>query len=293
MIKINGLLQASFKNWMNSLGYAQSSIDTSINFIKDFFFYLKNKEIQHLEQVNRKIIIEYHRYLQTRKKKKSNGCLSDNYIIGNINAIKRFCKYLHETKSLEIDANIKLGKAQSIEKPILTVEEIKQLYACCEDNIMGIRDKLILDLYYGCGLRRSEGIALNTEDILLRERMFYIKKSKNYTQRYVPITESIKINLELYLNYARPKLQNNKINENALLLNYKGSRLSGNYILQRLTHLRQEAGIDKSKSGVHILRHSIASHLLASGMEVEQVGNFLGHRSLESTQIYTRLGVEG
>jgi site-specific recombinase XerD len=84
-------------------------------------------------------------------------------------------------------------------------------------------------------------------------------------------------------------LQNNKINENALLLNYRGSRLSGNYILQRLTHLRQEAGIDKSKSGVHILRHSIASHLLASGMEVAQVGNFLGHRSIESTQIYTRV----
>ena len=136
---------------------------------------------------------------------------------------------------------------------------------------------------------------MNQNDILLEKELVYVRKGKGYKERYVPLTGKNKEDIENYLNYSRPYLLNDKKpacpvgRETALLLNVNGKRLKT--VFERIQKLKAEARINKP-IGSHTLRHSIATHLLQSGMKLEHIQRFLGHSSLESTQIYTHLQAE-
>ena len=118
-------------------------------------------------------------------------------------------------------------------------------------------------------MRRSEGISLDEKDVLLKQKLIYIRKGKGYRERYVPMTEQIKQDLETYLSETRPYLLNGK-KDKALLVSSRSRRMSGNTIMERLNKLLKKACIEK-QTGLHTLRHSIASHLLQSGMSLEDV----------------------
>ena len=164
-------------------------------------------------------------------------------------------------------------------------KEVEQLYEVTGEDRLGLRDKAMLALYYGCGLRKNEGLSLNVNDIQLEKELIYVRKGKGYKQRLVPLTDSNKTALENYLSYSRPYLLSGK-EEDALLLSIQGSRLVT--VFERILKLKGKARI-KKQIGAHTLRHSIATHLLWSGMKLEQIQRFLGHSSLESTQIYTHI----
>ncbi len=284
---INVILTEGFKKWLETLNYADSTVYGSVRYVDDFFFYLKKNEIASIEEIQTETINNYHKHLQTRKNKRQSGSLSQNYISSNINALKRFSKYLNVTGKAELEIDIKTRTEQQQNKIILNQEEIKALYKACENDPLGIRDRVILNIYYGCGMRRSEGISLDEKDVLLKQKLIYIRKGKGYRERYVPMTEQIKQDLETYLSETRPYLLNGK-KDKALLVSSRSRRMSGNTIMERLNKLLKKACIEK-QTGLHTLRHSIASHLLQSGMSLEDVSGFLGHQSLESTQIYTHL----
>ncbi len=286
------IIQNDFEKWLNAIGYAESTVYASVNYVRDFFVWLDKTPIKELNQINNQVIKTYHDYLQTRRNKTKSGSLSNNYIISNINALKRFSKYLQVTGKAAIEIDIPLQAITTETKTVLTREEVKALYKACENNILGIRDRAMLSVYYGCGLRRSEGINLNVSDILLREKRIYVRKGKNYRERYVPMTEVVKEDLENYIYVAREKILSFKnIKPEALFLSMRVRRMHGNSLILRLQHLVNKARIEK-EIGLHTLRHSIATHLLQSGMTLEEVSQFLGHASLESTQIYTHLAYE-
>jgi len=287
---INVILKEGFEKWLQTLDYAESTVYGSVRYVNDFFFYLKQHRINSLDQIQPETIINYHKHLQTRKNKRQPGSLSQNYISSNINALKRFSRYLSVTGKAELEIGIKTRTGQQQNKIILDQEEINALYKACTGDCLGIRDRAILDIYYGCGIRRSEGVSLDEKDVLLKQKLVYIRKGKGYRERYVPITETIKENLGTYINESRPYLLNGK-KDQALLISLRGKRMNGNTIMERLSKLLKKASIDK-QTGLHTLRHSIASHLLQSGMGLEDVSRFLGHQSLESTQIYTHLTYE-
>jgi integrase/recombinase XerD len=297
-MELNAVLTESFKKYLKTLGYAENTVYLSVFYVKDFFFYLKTIEITSLEQIQPVTISDYFGYLQTRTNKNQAGGLSQNYIVSNINALKRFSKYLQETGKPFFETNIKAQQDKETHKTILTKAEIQALYKACNSDALGIRDKAILSIYYGCGLRRSEGHALDVNDILLKEKMVFVRKGKNYKERYVPMTEAIKEDLENYIYQAREKLLNDKNKrEEALFISFYGKRLGGTGIMERLHKLvgtaQLNACAERSRSiGLHSLRHSIATHLLQSGLSLEEVSQFLGHSSLENTQIYTHLSHE-
>jgi integrase/recombinase XerD len=291
-MEINVILSESFEKWLNTLGYAPSTVYASTNYVRDFFFYLKKAEITKLEAIQPEIITAYHKHLQTRKNKRQSGGLSENYITGNMNAIKRFSRYLQETGRPFFEIPVKSTPDKTTTKTILTRNEITALYKACSNDVLGIRDRAILSVYYGCGLRRSEGQNLNVDDILLKEKRIYARKGKNYRQRYVPMSEAVKEELENYIYVSRETLQSYKPQKNeALFLSMQVKRLCGNALIRRIHRLAENAGIQK-RPGLHTLRHSIATHLLQSGLTLEEVSRFLGHSSLETTQIYTHLSTE-
>jgi integrase/recombinase XerD len=295
-MEINNVLQNSFERWLNTIGYAESTVYASTNYVRDFFTWLDKTPVKELSQINNQVVKTYHDYLQTRRNKTKSGSLSNNYIISNINALKRFSKYLQVTGKATLEIDLQLQAIATETKTILTRAEVKALYKACDNDILGIRDRAILSIYYGCGLRRSEGINLNVNDILLKEKRVYVRKGKNYKERYVPMSEAVKEDLENYIYYARERILSFKNIKNAvsddwrkaLFLSMQVKRMHGNSLINRLHHLLNKTKIEK-ETGLHTLRHSIATHLLQSGMELEEVSQFLGHVSLESTQIYTHL----
>jgi integrase/recombinase XerD len=286
---VNVVLAQSFEKWLKTLGYAQSTVYLSTGFIHDFFFYLKSHQIQSIEAVQPEIITAYHKHLQTRPNQRQTGGLSQNTITCNINAIKRFSRYLQVSGKPFFEVPIKTTPDKETTKTILTREEVKALYKTCDSSILGIRDRAILSIYYGCGLRRSEGTNLDVKDVMLKEKLVFVRAGKGCRERYVPITVAVKEDLENYIYQVRDQIQSFKDTKNeALFLSKQSKRMCGGQVITRLKQLANTVKINKT-IGLHTLRHSIATHLLQSGMTLEEVSQFLGHSSLESTQIYTHL----
>ena len=182
---INVILSESFEKWLKTIEYAPSTVYASVRYVNDFFFYLKSTEITNLEAIQKETLRAYHQYLQTRKNKRQSGSLSNNYITSNINALKRFSRYLQETGKPFFEVAIKTNTDKETSKTILTQSEIKELYKACDNSILGIRDRAILSIYYGCGLRRSEGVSLNVSDVLLKKNVS-TSEGKGYKERYIP-----------------------------------------------------------------------------------------------------------
>jgi integrase/recombinase XerD len=155
-------------------------------------------------------------------------------------------------------------------------------------------------------LRRSEGKNLNITDIDLQKRLLFVRKGKGNKQRYVPIAAKHLQDIKDYLQEGREWfLMNNNTKETwqsqrhgkplekktgaddtAFFVSQSAIRMNEFY--QRLGQMKQRAEINKTIT-LHGLRHSIATHLLQSGMEIEEIAKFLGHSSLASTQIYTHI----
>ncbi|MCE5347842.1 MAG: tyrosine-type recombinase/integrase [Bacteroidales bacterium] len=290
---INVIIEESFEKWLKTLGYAGSTVYLSTHYVRDFFFYLKTLKITELEAVNIKTLEGYYKYLQKRGNRRRTGGLSDNYMNSNFNALRRFSRYLQETGKPFFEVTVKTRPDKENPKIILTGEEIKALYKACGSDYLGVRDRAMLSIYYGCGLRRSEGTSLDVKDVLFKERLVFVRSGKGNRERYVPMTGVVTEDLEAYILQGREHIRSFKggLNPEALFLSMRGKRLCGNQVISRLQKLAQAAGINKPV-GLHTLRHSIATHLLQSGLTLEEVGRFLGHISLESTQIYTHLANE-
>ncbi|NJM15476.1 MAG: tyrosine-type recombinase/integrase [Bacteroidales bacterium] len=288
-MELNNVLTQSFEKWLQTLEYAHSTVYASVRYVENFFFYLKTLGVAHLEAIQPETLHQYHRHLQTRQNQRKDGALSQNYITSNIDAIKRFSKYLQATGKGNLEITLKTQVNKETAKAILTQEEIKALYQAADNTEIGIRDRAILGIYYGCGLRRSEGAALNVKDIKYKERLVFVRSGKGYKERYVPMTERVKDDLLDYIFLIRAKVKRrNQSTEEALFLSERGKRMHGNSIINRVHHMATNANLQK-EPGLHTLRHSIATHLLQSGMTLEEVSQFLGHSSLESTQIYTHI----
>ena len=282
-------IEILFKDWLRLLNFEPSTIKYAPRKTREFFYWLEQNKIDKLENITKQTVNNYFNYLQNRQNQKKGGRLSKNYLRSHLTAIRKLSRFLRETgrESFETDVYLPGNKKPSIN--VFTKAEIKALYKACDNDLLGIRDKAMLSVYYGCGLRRTEGINLDINDVIFDKNMLFVKKGKNYKQRYVPMTETILEDLQNYTIYARPIFLEN--NNQALFLSKKGNRLTSSSMADRLQKLKEKAGIEKL-AGLHTLRHSIATHLLQSGMELEKIKMLLGHGSLETTQIYTHVAYE-
>jgi site-specific recombinase XerD len=241
---------------------------------------------------------------------KQGGGLSTSSINSYITSMNLFAQYVNQTGKHILDINPKRLHSETDERIILSQQEIKQLYEATftphrQNTIaMGQRDRAIIAIFYGCGLRKDEGTRLNLMDIDLIKKLVFVKKAKGNKQRYVPIAQKHAEDIRSYIEEGRywfledhhqsnfmrksgrafPKKQ--ETDDDAFFLNMEGKRMQSFY--QRLDYMKEKAGIDKHFS-THNLRHSIATHLLQSGMPIEEIAKFLGHSTLESTQIYTHI----
>jgi integrase/recombinase XerD len=289
-------LAESFKIWLETLGYKPRTVKGMGWNIQEFFAFLESQGITHLKDFRNNHINQYLEHLQHRPSCMNGGSLSASYINKHITALRLLSKYLQLTGKASLTIKSELLKTTET-ATYLSKVEIRVLYkaAAEEANLYNQRDTAMLNLFYGCGLRASEGAALNVSDVLFERNLVYVRKGKNYRERYVPMSQQVKKDLRTYIADQRNEhLQGNKTD--ALLLGRRGVRWSVHGVYCRLKLLKNQTSSEELKQksfGLHILRHSIATHLLQSGMKLEYISRFLGHKSLETTQKYTHLAKDG
>ena len=292
-------LEIGFKQWLDILGFSQMTVYNMPNIVREFLHYLESQQIYSITQVEPKHIKSYHKHIKERVNNRRAGGLSNNYVNKHIQALEKFTQYLSHKGMQNVPAvNIKLLPLYTREMIILTVAEIRELFEVqiSNDNTIkqqaiNARDKAMLCIYYSLGLRRNEGVHLTVNDLDFDKRLLHVRKGKNYKQRLVPFSKNTAKLLQDYVYNHRLNLVTSK-NESAFFIGYTGKPMTGNGLYGRLKlmQLAVDNPILQSKDlGLHCLRHSIATHLLQAGMELQKIQKFLGHSSLESTQIYTHL----
>lgn len=294
--KVFKMLVADYKEWLDILGYAESTVYYLPNHLQEFFYYVEQKQIRTLIEITPKTIKDYYNELKERANERRNGSLSKSYLNKHQQALKKFKEYLQNHNYNDFNIHLKSETQPTEEKlNILTQEEVKQLFEATdyshEEQRFRMRDKAMLTILYSCGLRRNEAVHLDISDIFFDKERVFVRKGKNYKERYVPINRRNTEILEDYIYEARPEFYQAKESE-ALFINHHGTRMQGMSFANRLKVIvdtTENKNISDKKITLHILRHSIATHLLQREVPLESIKTFLGHSSLESTQIYTHL----
>lgn len=282
------LLLKSFTEWLQLLGYSSLSIPTHTTSLKDFFEYQELNNKSSLEQLTATDAGKFIEHLKNKIGERTKKPLSHNHINKYIQSLKLFSRYIRETGRSIVGFTLQRLEEQKSKPVWLTKNEIGQLYEAIPETLLGIRDKAMLAIYYGCGLRLNEGANIELNDIDATKKVLHVRKGKHYKERFVPIAEKNFEEMMLYLDYARPQLLQ-QIKTDALFIDAnKGKPTQKQSLYVRIKTLVRKAHI-KKKVGTHTLRHSIATHLLQSGMKLERIQQFLGHADLDSTQIYTHL----
>ena len=279
---------AGFKEWLQLLNYSPLGIPGLRANLRNFLQYQEQTGKTELRQLEATDANNFIAHLQNATGERSKKNHSAGHINKHIQALKLFSRYIRETGRNGTGFSLQLLEETRPVPVWLTQEEINALYEATGDNLSGIRDRAMLAVFYGCGLRLNEGACLETKDIDRARKVLHVRKGKGYKERFVPIAQKNYEALLLYMDFARLELLREAKTTALFIAEKTGTAVGRQGVYQRIKQVIKKAGIQK-KAGTHTLRHSIATHLLQSGMRLERIKEFLGHADLDSTQIYTHI----
>lgn len=245
--------------------------------IKQFKEYL-NQKGKDYSNITKEDMKEYIEHLQSIGKKAST-------ISRCIASIRSFYQYELKNKKVEQDPTDQI-QSPKIEKrvpSVLTSKEVALLLEQPKDvDLKGIRDKAMLEFAYATGMRVTEIISLNLEDVNIEEG--YVTCKNGSKQRNIPLgTMSLKA-LKEYIENARGILIKDE-SEKSLFVNINGKRLTRQGFWKIIKYYKEQAHITKDITP-HVLRHSFATHLLQNGADLKAIQAMLGHSDISSTQVY-------
>lgn len=258
--------------------------------VREFLNYLESANLFDIKEIKTLNIINYYEHLRERRNFKREGKLSGITISHQLQAINLFFEYLVESQQLD-SSPVKFSKFHLHRynpRNICTETEIKHLFKSC----ISYKEKAVLSVAYGCGLRRSEIFLLNINDIHLSQGVIVVREGKMRKSRVVTLAGPIINYLQEYLFHERYKIQNKTvIDAQALFINDHFQRLTGesiNNILKNIIKRTQNKKLNKKNITLHCLRHSIATHLLNKGANIEFVQGFLGHTLIDTAHLYSK-----
>ena len=262
---------------------AKNTTNSYIKDIEGYKLFLEEQEkIDNVDKIKKENIENYLEYLN-----KNN--YSTTSLARKLTAIKNFHKYLFATNRLNTDEALTIDrpKLRKTIPNVLTIEEVDNLLNIKTDTKFDYRNKAMLELLYGTGLRITEMLDLKLTDVDF-ENCIIRCFGKGSKERIVPIGEYIIDSLKDYLEYGRRFLINSKKMSDYLFLNNLGGRISRFSFFKILKKLLREKGIKKDISP-HSLRHSFATHMLENGADLRSIQELLGHSDIATTRIYTHI----
>lgn len=264
-----------------SLNY-RLSVERSLSRFADW---CAERELQ-VEQITEAQLASYHRWLRGEVALAASSCR-----VAMVH-IRQFFRFLAREREVSQNpaALLECGRAGAPLPETLRAEEVNTLLQSIDpaDIPFGARDRAILEMIYGSGLRVSELVNLRASQVDWEENFLRITGKGNKT-RYVPLGGVAAKALKSYLEHARPKLlKSGRRAADVLFLSNRGEKLSRDRILQIIKERARTAGLPENVYP-HILRHSFATHLLENGADLRVIQDMLGHASLSTTQVYTHV----
>jgi integrase/recombinase XerC len=290
---VNKHIEDAFTNWLGNLKEVRNLSDNTLisykHDVKSFIEFISThtgSEVS-IKYLNDMKISDFRSFLSYLRNKD----ISSTSIARIISSLKSFFNYLLNINLIEstVIQSLRTPKQKkSLPRPIsseLAIETIKHAQDMEKEKWIGMRNKSILMLLYGCGLRISEALNLNFEDI--NENDYLIIKGKGNKERMVPLMDYVKNDIENYIHEC-PK---NFMKDDPLFVGKRLDRLSPRIIQYVLEKIRHNLSLPETATP-HALRHSFATHLLDSGGDLRTIQELLGHSSLSTTQKYTKVETE-
>lgn len=270
----------NFENYLKDI--RELSDNTIKGYIRDLNQYIEylNKNKSNIIEANKTLILTF--LMDLRKEDKSTATISRN-----IASIRSLYQYLSNENLIEKDPtiNLKTPKQEKKIPKVLTLKEVDSFLAQPDTSTsIGIRDKAMLELLYATGIKVSELIDLNLNDVNINMEYLYCSKDTP-NERVIPIGKIALEALKYYIENHRKAFVVNE-DEEAYFVNYKGNRLSRQGFWKIIKSYARSSNIEGEVTP-NILRHSFAVHLLENGADLKSVQEMLGHLDISTTNVYT------
>ncbi|WP_432359141.1 site-specific tyrosine recombinase XerD [Sporosarcina sp. UB5] len=262
---------------------SQNTVTSYKRDLSDYLDQLEKAGVGSIDDIDRSAILQYLHSLKELGK-------SSRTVARHISSIRSFHQFLLREKVTTQDPTVHLEMPKLEQKlpSVLSVTEVDKLISMPESSKpQGKRDIAMLELLYGTGMRVSELIGLNVDDIHIS--MGFVRVfGKGGKERIVPLGGGAMNACTAYIREARPTFIAKTKGSDALFVNMRGSRLTRQGCWKIIKGYAMEAGIQKELTP-HILRHSFATHLIENGADIRAVQEMLGHADISTTQIYTHV----
>jgi integrase/recombinase XerD len=273
-------IELFFSYLENEKELSANTLDSYKRDIKQFEVYIQQHNLK-IEEVTKTFIITYLIHMQKNGKATST-------ISRNLASIRCLYQYLYNTRLIDSDpsSNLESPKVEKKLPSVLTKKEVELLLEQPKpSDIKGARDKAMLEVLYATGIRVTELISLNLNDLDVKGG--YIRCNTNLKSRNIPIGNIALKYLKVYISEYR-KLLNPSEDETALFLNFHGSKMTRQGFWKIIKYYTAKAKINKTITP-HTLRHSFAVHLIENGADLQAIQEMLGHSDISTTQVYSKI----
>ena len=287
----------AFKEYLEEHNYSDRTVETYCYNVERFLGFLERHypRIRSLAKVTKGIVSDYQKYLQSYKNRKGEPLSNKTQILKLIVVRKFFSFLLKQDLILKNPASsITLPKEeQRLIRNILTEKEVINLLENLKPiDPVSVRNRAIVELFYGCGIRTTELCRLKVQDVDLKEQTATIVKGKGNKSRIVPVGQYAAYYIQLYLDKGRKYMLKGKRNDPGyLFLTQRGNPFNNTTINKSVMRSVAKKLEIKKYLSCYSFRRSVASHLLAGNVDITYIAKLLGHSSLRTTQRYLRVEI--
>ncbi len=274
------MYQEQFVDYLkNNLKKAANTVEAYERDVKEFTSFVAARGISDVKDVQNTEVVAY--LLELKNDGKSAATVNRK-----LASVRAFYKFMIEKGLVKDDptSNIKSPRIPRKKLEYLSIEEIDKLLSAPDDSIRGKRDRAILELLYATGIRVTELIEANVEDINLRMG-FITCAGEQSKARIIPMGRPARAAMEEYIYDVRDKLLRDNRKDKALFLNYYGQRITRQGLWKILKAYGEKTGLEHRLTP-NIIRNSFAVHMIQNGADLKSLQELLGHEDITATQIY-------
>ncbi len=281
-----------FAVWMRVRNYSERTVLTMLSGVRSFVEWARDRELEHANQISKPVVDTYQRWLFHYRNDEGKPMAFSSQRV-RLQTVKNFFRWLTKQNVIASNPASELDMPRverRIPKAILTEREVEKVLALADTtDVLGMRDRAMMEVFYSTGVRRHELARLDVFDIEPSRGVLTVRQGQGTKDRVVPIGDRALTWVAKYLDASRPHLVAPP-DSTALFLSERGERLTLNYLTQHIRLYIEAAKLGKSGS-CHLFRHSMATLMLEGGADVRMIQEMLGHADMSTTAIYTRVSI--
>ncbi len=291
----NGLLAflLRYLDALNIRHYTEQTLWNNERYLRDFIQWCDGRGLRQPQEVTKPILERYQRYLYLYRKKDGQP-LSIHSQRCKLSPLKGWFRWLTRENHLLYNPASELALPKlhrRLPKAILTETEVEKVMAQTDTTeLLGLRDRAVLEILYSTGIRRMELVSLSVFDLDIERGTLMVRQGKGRKDRMLPLGERAGFWLSRYLTDSRPELATSA-DDGTLFLTRLGERFNEAWLSRTVAKYVEQSGTHKSGS-CHLFRHSMATLMLEHGADIRYIQAMLGHAELSTTEIYTQVSIK-